>query len=285
MNTLRQVKIGARLGLAFATVLLLLTLLGGFGMYQTSQANFYAKDLGTNWLPSIKVIGDIRASLNRARRAGLSHLLESSPEAKLALQKRSEEELGQKLPKLFAQYEPLIASAEEKQSFEKMRSNFQAWLALENKLLQLSSGNASDQEAARQMAVGDSARAFSVITAEAEKLVMINVDGADKSTAAATVSYQQALLVSIGMIALAVLMGAVLAMLVTRSITQPLVTGVAVAEAVAEGDLTTQFDIQGRDEPADLLRALQYMNERLVDIVGQVRLSSDSIATGSAEIA
>jgi methyl-accepting chemotaxis protein len=34
-----------------------------------------------------------------------------------------------------------------------------------------------------------------------------------------------------------------------------------------------------------LQRALQHMNERLDDIVGQVRLSSDSIATGSAEIA
>ena len=87
------------------------------------------------------------------------------------------------------------------------------------------------------------------------------------------------------MVALAMLMGAVLAMVVTRSITQPLSTGVIVAEAVAQGDLTTRFDIQGRDEPADLLRALEHMNKRLVDIVGQVRLSSDSIATGSAEIA
>ena len=148
-----------------------------------------------------------------------------------------------------------------------------------------SSGDASDQEAARQLAVGDSARSFSAITAEADRLVTINVEGADKSTIAAAASYQQALIVSVGMVALAMLMGAVLAMVVTRSITQPLSTGVIVAEAVAQGDLTTRFDIQGRDEPADLLRALEHMNKRLVDIVGQVRLSSDSIATGSAEIA
>ncbi|WP_019576518.1 methyl-accepting chemotaxis protein [Curvibacter lanceolatus] len=285
MNSLRQLKIGARLGVAFAAVLLLLALLGGFGTYQTSQANFYAKDLGTNWLPSIKVIGDIRASLNRARRAGLRHLLENSPEGKLAQQKLSEDELMQKLPKLLAQFEPMIATAEEKQAYEKMRSTYEEWHALEKKQLQLSSGSASDQEAARQMAVGDNARAFSAITTAAEKLVAINVEGADKSTAAAAASYQQALIVSIGMIALAVLMGAALALVVTRSITQPLSTGVTVAEAVAQGDLTSKFDIQGRDEPADLLRALQHMNDRLVDIVGQVRLSSDSIATGSAEIA
>ena len=285
MNLLRQVKIGARLGWAFSAVLLLLALLGGFGIYQTSQANFYAKDLGTNWLPSIKVIGDIRASLNRARRAGMGHLLESNPEAKLALKKRSEEELGQKLPKLFAQYEPLIASVEERQGFEKMRSNFEVWLAMERKLVELSSGGANDQEAARQLAVGDSARSFSAITAEAEKLVSINVEGADKSTLASAASFQQAIVVSSSLIVLAVVIGAVLAVLVTRSITQPLSSGVTVAEAVAQGDLTSKFDIHGRDEPAELLRALQHMNDRLVDIVGQVRLSSDSIATGSAEIA
>ena len=285
MNTLRQLKIGARLGLAFAAVLLLLALLGGFGIYQTSQANFYAKDLGTNWLPSVKVLGDMRASLNRARRAGLRHLLEDSPESKQVQQKLSEEELLQKLPKLFAQFEPMIVSAEEKQAFEKVRSNFEEWHGLEKKQLQLSSGGASDQDAARKMAVGDNARAFSAVTAGIEKIVTINVEGADKSTAAAAASYQQALLVSGGMIALAVLMGGVLAVLVTRSITQPLSTGVMVAEAVAQGDLTSKFDIQGRDEPANLLRALQHMNDRLVDIVGQVRLSSDSIATGSAEIA
>ena len=285
MNTLRQLKIGARLGLAFAAVLLLLTLLGGFGMYQTSQANFYAKDLGTNWLPSVKVLGDIRATLNDIRRASQRHILEISPEGKQAQRQRHDDGLQNKLPKLLALYEPLIATQEERQGFEKIKSSLETYKTLDTKQMQLAEGSEADILEARKLSIGETSQAFAELTTYVGKNVDINIDGADKSTAAAAVSYQQALMVSGSVIVIAVLMGAVLAVAVTRSITQPLSTGVAVAEAVAQGDLTSKFDIQGRDEPADLLRALQHMNDRLVDIVGQVRLSSDSIATGSAEIA
>jgi len=285
MNTLRQLKIGARLGLAFAAVLLLLTLLGGFGMYQTSQANFYAKDLGTNWLPSVKVLGDIRATLNDIRRASQRHILELSPEGKLAQRQRHDGDLQNKLPKLLALYESLIANQEERQGFEKIKSSLEKYKSLDTKQMQLAEGSEADILEARKLSVGETSQAFAELATYVGKNVDINVDGADKATAASAVSYEHALMVSGGVIVISVLVGALLAVAVTRSITQPLNTSVAVAEAVAQGDLTSTFNIQGRDEPADLLRALQHMNERLVDIVGQVRLSSDSIATGSAEIA
>jgi methyl-accepting chemotaxis protein len=285
MHALRQLKIGARLGLAFALVLLLLSLLGGFGIYQMSQANFYAKDLGTNWLPSVKVLGDVRATFNEARRASLRHVLETSPEGKQAQRQVYEQAANTKLPKLFALYEPMIASPEEKQAYEKIRSGWSEHAALDKKQMDLSDGSENDLIAARKLAVGDAAQSFSAVMAALTKDVEINIAGADNATAAAAASYQQALIVSSSVIVIALLLGALLAVMVTRSITQPLTIGVTVAEAVAQGDLTSKFDIQGHDEPADLLRALQHMNDRLVDIVGQVRLSSDSIATGSAEIA
>src|SRR5450830_1771721 len=284
MNTLRQLKIGARLGLAFATVLLLLTLLGAFGMYQTSQANFYAKDLGTNWLPSVKVLGDIRATLNEVRRASQRHILEITAEGKQAQRQRHDDGLKNKLPKLLALYESLIATPEERQGFENIKNSLETFKALDTKQMQLAEGSDADILEARKLSIGDTSKAFSELTTYVGKNVDINIDGAEKATAAA-VSYQKSLVVSSIVIVISLLMGAMMAVLVTRSITQPLSTGVTVAEAVAQGDLTSKFDIHGRDEPADLLRALQHMNDRLVDIVGQVRLSSDSIATGSAEIA
>src|SRR5450830_273893 len=285
MHALRQLKIGARLGLAFALVLLLLSLLGGFGIYQMSQTNFYAKDLGTNWLPSVKVLGDVRATFNEARRASLRHVLETSPEGKQAQRQLYEQAVNTKLPKLFALYEPMIASSEEKQAYEKIRSGWSEHAALDKKQIELSDGSENDLIPARKLAVGDAAQSFSAVMAALTKDVEINIAGADNATAAAATSYQQALIVSSSVIVITLLLGALLAVMVTRSITQPLTIGVSVAEAVAQGDLTSKFDIQGRDEPADLLRSLQHMNDRLVDIVGQVRLSSDSIATGSAEIA
>src|SRR5450830_640491 len=285
MQALRQLRIGARLATAFAIVLLLLSLLGGFGIYQMSQANFYARDLGTNWLPSVRVLGDIRGTVNEIRRVSLRIFLESTPEARQAQLKIYEDAVENRLPKLFAEYEPMIASPEERKQYEEIRSSWAEFLAIDKKQITLSQGSEGDCEAARQLAVGDGGGEFSDVLVAINKDVGINVNGGNQATAAAEASYQQALVVSGAVIVVALLMGAVLAVLVTRSITQPLSTGVTVAEAVAQGDLTSKFDIHGRDEPADLLRALQHMNDRLVDIVDQVRLSSDSIATGSAEIA
>ncbi len=60
---------------------------------------------------------------------------------------------------------------------------------------------------------------------------------------------------------------------------------VLLAQAVAAGDLTSQIDVHGRDETGQLLAALKVMNHNPAGIVGQVRQSSESIATGSAQIA
>ena len=72
---------------------------------------------------------------------------------------------------------------------------------------------------------------------------------------------------------------------VTRSITRPIHRAVALAVSVAEGDLSARVAVTGTDETAKLLTALGRMSRNLEGIVSKVRLSSDSIATGSAEIA
>ena len=71
----------------------------------------------------------------------------------------------------------------------------------------------------------------------------------------------------------------------TQSIVQPLRHAVAVAERVTQGNLTQRAPVVGRDEPAQLLQALNRMNDNLVRVVSEVRHSSESIATGSAQIA
>jgi methyl-accepting chemotaxis protein-1 (serine sensor receptor) len=73
--------------------------------------------------------------------------------------------------------------------------------------------------------------------------------------------------------------------LVTRSITRPIDKAVQVAEAVADGKLSTRAEAHGSDEISKLLAALSRMTENLHGIVANVRQSSDSIATGSSQIA
>ncbi len=60
---------------------------------------------------------------------------------------------------------------------------------------------------------------------------------------------------------------------------------VSVAETVASGNLSSRIEVTSKDETGQLMAALKRMNESLVALVGQVRNSADSIATGSAQIA
>ena len=71
----------------------------------------------------------------------------------------------------------------------------------------------------------------------------------------------------------------------SRSIAQPLARAVTVARTVAAGDLTTVIDVRGHDETAHLLHALREMNGSLNNIVGEVDLGIQAIATASAQIA
>ncbi|ANY62133.1 hypothetical protein MA05_08560 [Comamonas aquatica] len=85
--------------------------------------------------------------------------------------------------------------------------------------------------------------------------------------------------------AIALLTGGVAAWLLSRSVTGPLQLAVRSAEQIAEGDLTQSIAVQGRDETAALLGALQHMQTRLAEVVSGVRSNAESVATASAQIA
>nr|WP_249180423.1 methyl-accepting chemotaxis protein [Burkholderia ambifaria] len=91
------------------------------------------------------------------------------------------------------------------------------------------------------------------------------------------------LLLAISLIAVAVAVGG--GLWLTRKITVPIVAAVDVARTVANGDLRSRISVSGNDETRDLLEALGTMNTRLIDIVGRVRDSSNSIAHAVGEIA
>ncbi len=70
-----------------------------------------------------------------------------------------------------------------------------------------------------------------------------------------------------------------------RSIQRPLNQANALAARIASGDLSGDVDVARGDEFGDLMRSLQGMNQSLGRMVSEVRGSTDSIATASAEIA
>ncbi|ABX32683.1 methyl-accepting chemotaxis protein [Delftia sp. WSY_4] len=69
------------------------------------------------------------------------------------------------------------------------------------------------------------------------------------------------------------------------SICRPLVQARQTALTIAQGDLSQSVKVEGKDEVADLQRALDQMQQSLGSMVTQVRDASGNIATASQEIA
>ena len=107
----------------------------------------------------------------------------------------------------------------------------------------------------------------------------------EQLTQAAASAYALRRNLLIGACLLALVFASVSGFLVTRAIIRPIDKAVELAEAVAAGDLTQRIDVTGSDEVSKLMGALSRMNQSLQGIVGKVRDSSVSIATGSSQIA
>ena len=91
------------------------------------------------------------------------------------------------------------------------------------------------------------------------------------------------LLVSVALCALVT--GGVFIWLLAYSITAPISRAVKVAQAVAEGNLSTDVIADSRDETGKLLTALGMMNGQLRDVVNTIRAGSTEISTSTKQIA
>ncbi|RAT13055.1 methyl-accepting chemotaxis protein [Lonsdalea quercina] len=89
----------------------------------------------------------------------------------------------------------------------------------------------------------------------------------------------------LGILAACVVLVAVIARVLTGSITSPIRQALDLAESVAKGDLTSEVPSSGKDEMGQLLRSLEHMNVSLSQIVGQVRDGAESISSAASQIA
>ncbi|MFA5172745.1 MAG: methyl-accepting chemotaxis protein, partial [Sulfuriferula sp.] len=89
----------------------------------------------------------------------------------------------------------------------------------------------------------------------------------------------------LAIIILSVTLAIVIGWMIIRSITVPLRHAIDVAQRVANGDLRADAVVTRHDEVGELLTALNDMNSNLSNIVGEVRVGTESIASASAQIA
>ena len=281
---LANFKLGAKLGAAFFMVVLLSVLLGGFAIGQLGKINASTEDIAANWLPSVKVLGQIRVTANQMRRVEGDHVMSVDEKSMDTIEKQFEE-LKKKLIEQQNRYESMISEDEEKKVYANYRQQRDAYLADNVKLTALSRGGEKNQEETKKYFRGESRNTFNAMVADLGQLTEINDRGADRSYKTAQATYAQGRNWIIGLLLGVVVIASLLAVWITRLITQPMAQAVNAAERIASGDLTVALHPDGKDETAQLLHALSRMKDYLANVVGGVRQNAEGVATASAEIA
>ncbi|MBF0181565.1 MAG: HAMP domain-containing protein [Magnetococcales bacterium] len=82
----------------------------------------------------------------------------------------------------------------------------------------------------------------------------------------------------------AIILGILIALLLTRAIVSALIMGVAFAQKIAGGDLTATIDLDQKDEVGQLASALQDMAAKLREVIGEVSIAAAQVSLGSNEI-
>ena len=280
---LENIKIGPRLAIAFAGVLLMLVIVAVAGYVGIGKVHAGLKTVYEDRTVSLGQLADIDHLLQRSR-----ILMADAIDAQMpAEMQRHFDELNeglQRSEKLWNDYIATQLTPEEKQLADTFAPAYAAYVreALQPLRDAVRAGQIEQAGKIYRDKVVPLAQPASTAM---EKLIDLQVDVArieyEKANATkASVSWATLLLSGA-----ALAIGIVLAVVISRSITLPIGQAVDVARAVAGGDLATRITVRGKDEPAHLLEALREMTAGLAQIVSQVRNSSDSIATGSAEIA
>lgn len=120
---------------------------------------------------------------------------------------------------------------------------------------------------------------------QVRKLVAFQNGTMNKTLDTMTTTYNQTRLLLVLICLVAAVAGVVIAWLITRSVTRPIHQALALADRVAQGDLTFQVQAAHQDETGLLLKALDNMNSILRHIVGQVRDGAEAISTAASQIA
>jgi methyl-accepting chemotaxis protein len=121
--------------------------------------------------------------------------------------------------------------------------------------------NAGKREEAMAIYEGELAAPQARYYALLDKMIDNNAKGMLDDVNDAKLQAHHAIYQMVGASLLAVLLGAVTALLITRSVTRPIARAIKLAEAVAAGDLTYRIKEVSHDEVGRLTAALQRMVE------------------------
>ena len=279
---IRNFKIGTRLAIGFALVLLLLSLIAGIGIWRLQEVGDATEAMAKRALVKERLAADwlTATSTNSVRTFALvkstdpqdqKYFQQSISQTSLGITENSKKLLG------------MLDTAEEKSLYEDGLAKRTAYVNLRTAILKLKTDGQPEQAA--QLTDEKLIPALQAYDASIRNMSLHQKANIDQAVLSIDALYRSGRLSLMVLAVISLALGALLSWRLTAGITGPLREAVKLAETVAAGDLSSHIQVQSKDETGQLMQALKDMNESLVGIVGQVRQGTDTIATASSQIA
>ena len=280
MNFLNNMRIGRRLSLAFALLIVLSLTLAAFARQALTRINEDMSLLIDDRVVKVQQLGQLKQNVSDIGR-GARDLVLNPDQASMLM--TGIEEARRRNVELLGKLDATLRDEHARRQLSVLAQARASYSDAVQRVAELSAKGDGDaaraalREQARpaQQAVFDAANALTDVQGE---LMRQTADTTREQVSGSS----SALLV---MAALALALGAAMAWLITRSVVEPMRRALAVAETIASGDLRVQLSSDRRDEAGLLLQAMQRMTDALVGLIGAVRDNAESVATASTQIA
>ena len=284
MNWLRELKLSTKLGLAFASVLALTVCVGVFSIVKLAEVNRTANELSSRWMPSMRVIQDIKSQIARVRTREFQYIISTEQADMDKYDKVIANDLVD-LGKMQAEYVQLLATPEEKELYAAFVSMWERYMAEDAKIR--AAARANDDVAAKALIRGESNKLIVALRGQVDKLVALYGTGGTQAAQDGEHLYKSARTWIFSLLAASVALGALGAALITRWLMRRLGGEPDYAAGIANRIAAGELSVEVRTAPGDdssLLYAMSSMRASLANIVGQVRVATDTIASASDQI-
>lgn len=278
---LRTMTIARRAGLGFTLIALLVVLLGWFAMVQMSTIRQSELAVETNWMPSIRVVNEIREIMLRIRTISLRMALDSDPKS-VASYRDQMDVRSKDLANRLAILDKFVDTSDERALYEPFRATLNDYQkALQQSFVLADQGN---REGLMKLLLVDMKTIVDGSGKQLNDFGDYYAKQVETEGKAAEDQYNHSRLVVLIFVIVAGLGTVGLALWLTRSIVRPLEGAVTAAEHVAKGDLTQLIKVDGSDEVTRLQRALEQMQGNLRSAMSHIGSSATQLAAAATEL-
>ena len=280
--SLSDLKISTRLILGFGTLGLMLAFMAGVSVLKFKSMNGMFEEVINDRVPKVASINDIKADVTLIADA-LRNMIIMSDTADIKKEAARIEVARKQTGERFARLDAQLTSSEARALLNTVAQTRAVYEPLQAETMELAIGGQTFEAKAFLL---DKVRPAQKTYFDALDGLLKYQNGQMQQSANATREATSGMLYVIGLtVVMALVVGVLMALWITRSITGPINLAVDVSRAVAGGDLSVQFDTSGTNEISQLLLALKDMQTGLISVVSEVRDGANGVAVASAGIA